>query len=379
MNEEIKNALDTLGSQIKGKTSEEVKSAIESFEAKYKDEVAKEVKAVKEEFEAELKKVQDQANALDIKLKESKKAKEDNTPFFQKMIKENFDEIKSVGGKKEFSLEVKDMTLGNALTGDQPRDYNYDVVRRPASMVNVEDLATAVTIQGGTYTYVRSTLASGSVATQTEGDDKAQLEYDYTMVDANTDYIAGFAVYSKKMRNNLPFLESTLSLDLRDDYYRGENSAFQTILSAQATTSTQSNAGQNRAEAILEEISTLAGQNFVANGVVLTPADYFAILEIEKSTGAGYGLPLGWTFDGGVLRVMGAPVFMAPDWLPANKYYVGDWSRVRKVVTEGFSFSTSEEDSDNFRKNNITARVEAQVVLTVEQPDAVRYGDFTTA
>ena len=41
---------------------------------------------------------------------------------------------------------LKIWTLGNALTGDQPRDYNYDVVRRPAQMVNVEDLATSVNI-----------------------------------------------------------------------------------------------------------------------------------------------------------------------------------------------------------------------------------------
>ena len=42
-----------------------------------------------------------------------------------------------------------------------------------------------------------------------------------------------------------------------------------------------------------------------------------------------------------------------------------------------FSFAVSEEDADNFRKNNITARVEAQVTLTVEQPGALIYGDFT--
>jgi HK97 family phage major capsid protein len=378
--DELKNALESLKAEIKGKTNEEVKSAIDSFEEKYKENVANEVKSVKDELDKEIKALQDQADKLQIKLQESVKAKEnENIPFVQKALKDNFEEIKKVGGKKEFSLEVKDMTLGNALTGDQPRDYNFDVVRRESPIINVEDLASSIQISGGTYTYTRSTLASGSVATQTEGSDKEQLEYDLTMVDANTDYIAGFAVYSKKMRNNLPFLESTLSADLRDDYYRGENSAFQTILAAQATTSTQSNAGQNKAEALLEEMATLADINVIANGIVLTPSDYFSILEIEKSTGAGYGLPLGWTFENNQLRCMGAAVYMAPEWLPANKYYIGDWSRVRKVVTEGFSFAVSEDDSDNFRKNNITARVEAQVTLTVEKPDSLRYGDFTTA
>src|SRR6056297_1554676 len=383
--EGLEQKLNELTDKLIGKTKEQSEALIKEFksenETAIKEAVESGVKSVKdsiETIEAKVKSVQEHTDKLDIKMQERKSEKSLKEGYFKSLIRDNIKEIKEVGGKKEFSLQVKDMTLANALTGDQPRDYNFDVVRRPAQMVNVEDLATSIQISGGTYTFSRSTLASGSVASQTEGNAKAQLEYDYAMIDANTDFIAGFAVYSKKMRNNLPFLESTLSLDLRNDYYRGENSAFQTILASEATTSTQSNAGQNKAEAILQEIGTLAGLDFVSNGVVLTPADYFSILTIEKSTGAGYGLPLGWTFDGGVLRVMGSPVFMAT-WVPADKYYVGDWSRVRKIVTEGFSFAVSEDDSDNFRKNNITARVEAQVTLTVEQPTALRYGDFTTA
>ena len=76
------------------------------------------------------------------------------------------------------------------------------------------------------------------------------------------------------------------------------------------------------------------------------------------------------------LRINGIPIYRA-NWLAANKYYVGDWSRVKKVVSEGLSLDFSESDSDNFRKNNITARVEQQTALAVEQPAAIIYGDFT--
>lgn len=377
MNEEIKNALEALASDVKGKTSEEVKSAIDALEAKYKEEMANEVKSVKEEFEAELKKVQDHADALDVKLQEKKKNEKKQGDAIVEAIKENFEDIKHAGEtKSKVRVEVKDMTLGNALTGDQPRDYNFDVVKRPLPIANVSDLTTAVQISGGTYTYVRSTLASGAVATQTEGSDKAQLEYDYTMVDANTNFIAGFAVYSKKMRNNLPFLENTISMDLRKDYLDGENAAFQTILASEATASTEVITGQNKVEMLIAEVATLAGNNFMADNIVVRPSDYYDILITEKSIGAGYGLPGVVTFEGGVLRINGILVRMA-NWLPANKYYVGNWSRVRQPITEGFSLSFSEEDSDNFRKNNITARVEQQTTVTVEQPDALIYGDFT--
>jgi len=65
------------------------------------------------------------------------------------------------------------------------------------------------------------------------------------------------------------------------------------------------------------------------------------------------------------------------NWLAANKYFVADWSRVKKVTTQGLGLEFFEQDSDNVRKNNITARIEAQVALAIEQPLAVIYGDFT--
>jgi len=41
------------------------------------------------------------------------------------------------------------------------------------------------------------------------------------------------------------------------------------------------------------------------------------------------------------------------------------------------SLEFSEQEGTNFVKNNITARIEAQVALAVEQPLALVYGDFT--
>tara|TARA_R110000787_G_scaffold202349_1_gene313059 strand:+ start:114 stop:1283 length:1170 start_codon:yes stop_codon:yes gene_type:complete len=387
MDIKLTEALDALETKLKGATTLETKTLLtgfkESFDAELKaKENAFEAKS-KEDKEAasieikglkELQEVQQKhLDALDVKLKSKTPS---STIEINSLISKNIKDIALVTKSSPFMLEVKDMTLANALTGDQPRDYNFDVVKRPYQMANVEDLANTIAISGGTYTYVRSTLASGAVAEQTEGAVKAQLEYDYAMIDANTNYIAGFAVYSKKMRNNLPFLESTLSIDLRNDYLRGENTIFAAILAAQATASTQVITGKNKIEMLIGELADLATKNFMATDIVVTPADWYSIMVTEVSTGAGYGLPGIVTFDGGTLRINGVRVVMAT-WLAANKYYVGDWSRVRKPVTEGFTFAVSEDDSDNFRKNNLTARVEAQVTLTVEQPDALTYGDFT--
>jgi HK97 family phage major capsid protein len=268
------------------------------------------------------------------------------------------------------------MTLATALTGDQPRSYSSVVAMVPAQLLNVADLVQGINIEGGTYTFPRETGSEGSISTQTEGSDKSQIDYDLTMVDANTDFIAGFAVYSKKMANNLPFLESFLPVALRRDYWKAENSAFNTILAAGATASTQGITSSNKVQMLIGELATLEGINFAPNAMVVTPADFYDILITEKSTGAGYGLPGAVTFENGQLRINGIPVFKAT-WLTANKYFVGDFTTAKKIITQGLGVEFSDSDEDNFRKNNITARVEAQVTLTMERPDSIIYGDFT--
>jgi hypothetical protein len=37
-------------------------------------------------------------------------------------------------------------------------------------------------------------------------------------------------------------------------------------------------------------------------------------------------------------------------WVAANRYYVGDWSRVNKIITEGLSLEFSEQEGTNFVK-----------------------------
>ena len=373
---ELKEQLEALTLKLEGKSQTEVKSAIEAFELKNNEVISNQIKEVKESFELQLKELQNHADKLDVKLQEKAKKEMVKGDAIKSAINENFDLIKAV--RKGQAVQVKavgDMTLGASLTGDQPRDYNYDVVSVPGQALNVSDLAGSVSISGGTYTFVKVVKGEGSIGAQTEGASKSQIDYDYTMVDVNTDFIAGFARYSKKMANNLPFLESSLPNELRRDYLIAENAAFNTVLAGAATASALITG--NKIERLIANVAVLEGINHVVNGVVISPADYWDILVTEKSTGAGYGLPGVVTFEGGVLRISGIPIYKAT-WLAANKYFVGDWSRVKKVVTEGLSLDFSETEGSNFVKNEITARIEAQVALAVEQPSALIFGDFTT-
>lgn len=353
---------------------EEVKKQIAAVEALAKDSNnIEEVKAVKAELTKSVETMQTQLDELATQVKKNKTTGNEGKDPIKALLKEHFALISKVDKSAPFSIVVKDMTLPVNLVGDQPRDYNNNPVLRPAQKVNVQDLARTIPIQNGTYTYVQSVLTSGAVATQTEGALKAELVYTYTMVDANTDYIAGISIYSKKMRNNLSWMEATLGEDLRRDYYKGENAAFQAILAAQATASTEIITGNTLAGMLVNDMAKLEDLDFMPNAIVVRPSDWYTILKTPKDD-----LEAVVTFEGSTLRLNGTPVVKAT-WIPANKYYVGEWDRVSKIVTEGLSFEVSEYDGDNFSKNNITAKIEAQVTLAVEQPDALVYGDFTSA
>jgi hypothetical protein len=75
-----------------------------------------------------------------------------------------------------------------------------------------------------------------------------------------------------------------------------ENAAFNTTLAA-AATSTEIITGK-KFEMLINEIAKLQNNNYSVNGIVIRP-DYWSILTIEKSTGAGYRLPQVVTFEGG--------------------------------------------------------------------------------
>jgi len=375
---EIKSALEGIKAQVETKSAEqsvEVKGLIEALEAKMESKTNESIEALKADLQA----IQDHANKLDVKLQE-KNVETKSVGFFDAMTKsltDNFEQIKEVRAGKSVQVKaVGDMALTTNLTGAQPKDYNFDTVMVPGQMVNVADLIGSVTIYGGTYTFPRETGAGeGSIGAQTEGATKNQRDYDFTMVDVNTDFIAGFTRYSKKMANNLPFLTSFIPKALRRDYFIAENSAFNTVLAAGATASTEIITGKNRVEMLINEIARLENANYAPNGIVIRPSDFYEIMKTEKSTGAGYGLPGIVSYDGGVLRINGIAVYKAT-WLATGRYFVGDWSRVNKVVTEGLSLDFSEQEGTNFVKNNITARIESQVALAIEDPNAVIYGNF---
>lgn len=364
-----------------------LKSEVDStIEAKASEVADAKLKEATKSVEEKIKEVQSHVDNLDVKLKEGvklygeKKKEESFEQMMKSAIKENAESIANVAKGRSFNFQTKaaaDMTLAN-LTGDEQRTYAPSIVAKPNRKLHLADLIQTINIDGGTYTFPKETTSDGSISVQTEGSSKSQIDYDYEMKDVTTDFLAGYAIYSKKMANNIPFLETFLPTQLRRDYLNAEDTRFNTILETTGnhTDSTQVITSNNKVQMLINELAALEGSEYEANGILIKPSDFYDILITEKSTGAGYGLPGIVSIENGEMTINGVPVYKA-NFLSANKYFVGDWNYVKKISTEGLSVDFSESDGDNFRKNNITARVEAQVGLAVERNEAIIFGDFT--
>tara|TARA_R110000764_G_scaffold62855_1_gene133214 strand:+ start:126 stop:1250 length:1125 start_codon:yes stop_codon:yes gene_type:complete len=369
--EELKSALEVMTKGLEGKTSIEIKGAIDAFTKSNKEAIELAVKSVQDELQVKLDAVQAHANKLDVKMKEKNVESNRSADNIKSAIVENGANIVKV--KKGNVVEVKavgDMSTGN-LTGDEPRTQNFDIVKFPSQKVNVSDLVGSVNIDGGTYTYTVEGAGEGSIGAQTENATKNQRDYDFTNVDVTTDFIAGFARYSRKMVNNLSYITSAIPQLLRRDYFKAENAAFNTVLVAQATASTELITSSTKIEMLMNDIAKLEDLDYDTNGIVIRPSDYMDMLKAAKDD-----LQSAVTYENGLLRVAGIQVFKAT-WVTANKYFVGDWSRVNKINTEGLSLEFSDSEGTNFVKNMITARIESQTAIVIEQPLAVVLGDFT--
>ncbi len=391
---ELKEELEGLKKDLAGKTKDQIEAAIKSFEETFSKELmtkfennakSEDLDKMEVTYEKGIKELQDHLDKLDVRLqKTTTELPKGQIPFIHELkefIGSKFDEIKGVSKGNGVKYEIESKTVGNMttgnLTGDEYRQYSNDVIAVPNRLVHFVDLCGAdINIGTGTYTFPNESGSEGGLTTQTEGSDKGQIDYDFTHTDVTTNFLSGFAVFSKKMRNNLMYLESFLPRALRRDYILAEDIKFNTALASAATASTQIITSQNKIEMLMAELATLEEINLSPNVQVCRPADWWDILKIEKSTGAGYGLPGVVTFENGVLRINGVPLFKST-FVTSDKYFVGDWTEINRVVTEGLSLEFSEHDEDNFRKNNITARIEAQIGLAIHRPTAIIYGDFT--
>ena len=289
------------------------------------------------------------------------------------IVAENFDAIKSETPFNS-AKAVGTMTLGNNLTGTSQISYTDNPILRSFYNPHLYDVFRIIPTATGNVTFPRGNAAigEGSFGTQTEGNAKAQVDYDVTMVNTSLSFIAGYAKVSRQMLQDLPFLQAYLSQSLLEDWNRAVNNSFMSTITASAT------AGSTSATPVAERVIDYTAQHLALglgqpNLILTTHAVWASILKTQPTNGS-YGVPGGITIGAnGETRIIGIPV-VPHSQIVSGKIYVMNTNAFAIGQASGLAVRSTEFDQDDFVKNLVTYRAEARVGLLSFQPTAAVYG-----
>lgn len=289
------------------------------------------------------------------------------------IINVNYDSIKNEA--PFISKAVAVMTLGNNLTGTSQVSYIESPILRSFYNPKLYEVFRIIPTATGNVTFPRGNTAigEGSFGPQTEGNSKAQVDYDVTMVNVSVPFLAGFAKVSRQMLQDLPFLQAYLSSSLTEDWNRAFNNSAMSSITASATT------GSTSESIVAARIVDYVAQHMalglgMPDMILTTHAVWASILKTNNGTGSSFSVPGGITIGAsGETRIMGIPLIPHSQ-IPTGKIYVINSNAFGIAQASGLAVRTTETDQDDFVKNLITYRCEARVQLLSFQPTAAVYG-----
>lgn len=357
-----------------------VKSSVEN--------IATEIKGI-----AEWKVTKDEADAANQKALDQiiswQKESRDKVPVgkksfgeaFAEAVEKNFDEIQNVRKGKSFVMDVKtvgNMTLSSNLTGDSVVSYSDRQAILPAQKINFRDLIPTQLSPTGTYAHFKESAGEGSIASQTEGASKNQIDFDLSEVKTVNEYVSGFTRFSKQFAKSLPFFQGTLPRLLLREFYKAENAKFWTDIVGTSGIATAVGAETEDVKTLIDAIAYQRNADYEASYVLVNHLQQARLNKLLYTTGnyQGSGGALG--MSNGVITISGVPV-VAASWATDDKGLIIDRDYIERVEVESVRVEFFEQDADNVTKNLITARIECYEKVNPMLPASIRYFDFGNA
>ena len=295
------------------------------------------------------------------------------------------------GHRKSVSLnlkEMKDMTFaGNFPTASASvATVRPGIIPGANRKLHIRQLLQPGTMSGSTYNYVKeSSISGGPVGPAAEGTTKPQININLAEVASPAQWIAGFLVASRNMMDDILAFSSYLQTRLPELLLNAEDNQIingtgtspqlSGILDAGNFTAATTTATA-KVSALIESIGQLEGLDREANGILLNPADYYALM-LNTTTAGEFSLPdMLTTIVNGQLFLAGVPVYKSTA-LTVNNFIVGDWVMGANLITrEPVRVEFFYEDSTNVRQNNVTVRVEERVALPIYGDNYFIAGEF---
>jgi HK97 family phage major capsid protein len=330
-----------------------------------------------------------EANRMKIEAKEAKPISFNQA--FATAMDENSDNLEKFKRKeiKQFAMELKtvgDMSLSN-ITDLAAANVQMlpGIIPAAPRKLHIRSLLPTGVMTTSAIHYLQETGSEGSVAAWADNSGtKSQIDYDLTEEVAPSEFIAGYLRITRKALDDISAMRSYLQSRLLEQYLDAEDNQ---LLNGSGVspnlggliTNAEAYSGFRtiQVEKLIDSIAQIDGNNHSANGILLSPEQYYALL-LTKGTTNDYTLPgLGTvTSVNGQMFISGVPVFKSTAMSDSN-YLVGDWSKGAQLyVRENPIVRFFEEDGTNVRENKITVRVEGRIALPIYYTDAFVTGSL---
>ena len=231
----------------------------------------------------------------------------------------------------------------------------------------------------------RELAFTNNAAETAEGSAKPESDVTFELVTTNIRTIAHWLKMSKQVIADAPTVASYVDLRLAFGVEKridsqiingdGNSPNLSGMTKSGNYTAFSPTTGESGIDSIARTLAAIEGSDYSGSGILLNPADFWAIRRLKGTTNDHY--LYGDPTSVGQFTLWGIPVITS-NALTAGKVIVADfqqayfyWNRQGTIV------QMFEQDDDNVQKNLVTLRGEARGALETRVPAAARYGNLT--
>lgn len=398
---QLKENLNEIEKNIGTKMADQTKQAVESAMKPVSDEVEglKKFKAEQAEFSETTKKWMDEqekkAGRIQVvsegnmgsEMRKAFEANKDALANYKNARTPISFELKSVGNigaNSNISVSgTPAFAHGGALS---------EPGRKPYEMRHVRDLGMrVVNLPAGMDTFViRDAGGEGAPTAVTAGSAKPQSDRDWVKTVVPITKIAHYYKVPEEYLMDIAWMQDEITgvgveelLGVEDSLmltasasstqFAGLNQSFNsTAFSAPASLALAIEAANNY-DVLVAAWTQLRNLKSNATAVVLHPSDYAKLILTKDTTGSYvFGAP-----NQAIPNLFGAPI-VPHTAVTSDKYYLGDFSKVKVGVRAGLSVRFFDQDQDDAIRNLVTIVIEERITMAADRADRIIYGDFSS-
>ena len=387
---ELETTLEEFGKEIDAK----LKKATENLSLKLSDEEKTALmKSIKTELEPDLQKyvkMQEQLDALDVKMQRLPKGVTGKSfgEEFASRIKEALGDKKNIRNVKgqnfEFERKLDDMTEANSFesTAVVPVDQRPGIVYNPLRRARIRDIISAGTTSSNTVSFVREYAITSNTARTSEGAEYKQEDFDLKRIDALVLKITNYIIVSEEMLEDVEGLTSYIMARLPEKIKNLEDTEILTHATygilplATAYVDVLADSKVQRIDVLTAACNQVKVAEYGPTAILLHPNDCMK-MKLTKDDNGQYIFP--WVFMNGGVAVDSIPVIESTA-MTEGSFLVGDFKLGAQIFDRRqMSIEFANTNEDNFIKGMVTVRGSERIAIAVYRPSAFVYGTFASA